>query len=85
MASSIKPEVHNISLRRQRRMEPLRPQITMHKKFGEDRTCSSGDNYDRGQTDRHAVTRSLEYSVLRIAGGCISADVTLAAVPPELV
>jgi len=54
MSSSTKPEVHNVSLRRQSRTEP-RPHIT-RKKIGQDQTRSSEDMIadKRTQTDRHA-------------------------------
>jgi len=45
MTSSVKPEVHNISLRRQ-----------MHKKVGEDRTCSFEDMIADRQTHRQTDT-----------------------------
>jgi len=54
MTSSIKPEIHNVSQRRQKRTQS---QVTCAKK-GEDRMCSSEDMFtDRQtdtQTDRHA-------------------------------
>ena len=54
MTSSIKPEVHNITTPPQ---EDRAPAIgNTHKKFGEDRTCSSEDII----ADRQ--TRSLQYS-----------------------
>ena len=57
MTSSIKPEVYNLSLRRQRRTEP-RPYVTCRKKIGEDRTCNAGDmiadRHTHRQTHRHA-------------------------------
>ena len=60
MMSSIKPDVHNIS-----------PEVdrataigNMHKKLGEDRTCSSkdmiADKQANTRTDKH--TRSSQYS-----------------------
>ena len=64
MTSSIKPEVHNVSLRRQGRTEP-RSQVTS-KKIDENRTCSCeakiADRQTHTQTDRHTQTRSLQYS-----------------------
>jgi len=51
MTSSIKPEVHHVSIRRQTDEDRARAMCNMHKKFGEDRTCSSED--DRGQTNTH--------------------------------
>jgi len=59
MTSSIKPEVHKISLRRQKRTEPRVAVLFLTcVKFAEDRTCSYEDmiadrQTDR-QTDRHA-------------------------------
>ena len=47
-----KPEVHNVSQRRQR-TEP-RPRVT-RTKIGEDRTCSSGDMLADRQTHTHTV------------------------------
>jgi len=59
VTSFIKPEVHNLSQRRQRRTEP-RPYVTCIKKFGNDETCSSGDKLaDRHtQTDKHTHTHT---------------------------
>ena len=62
MTSSIKPEVHNVSLRRQRRTEP-RPWITCTK-IGEARTCSSEDVI----ADRHTHTDTL-ITILRSSIG----------------
>ena len=57
MTSFIKPEIRNISLRRQRRTEP-RPYVTWTKIFGEDRTCNCkgmmAHRQTHRQTDRHA-------------------------------
>jgi len=62
MTSSIKPEVHNVSLRRQRREDRATVTDNTHKNFGEDRTCSSEDMIvDRQtgrQTDRHTHTHT---------------------------
>jgi len=55
--SSIKQEVHNVSLRRQKKTEP-RLQATC-KKFGEDRACSSKDMIAERQTDRHGHQNTL--------------------------
>ena len=57
MTSSTKPKICNISLRHQSRTEP-RPQVAWTKKFGEDRTCSSGDMIAdrRTHTDRQTDT-----------------------------
>jgi len=41
MTSSTKPEVHNVSQRRQRKTD-TRPQATCTKKFGEVQTCTVG-------------------------------------------
>ena len=55
----LKPELHNLSLRHQRRTEPL-PWVICTKKRVEDRTCRSGDRiadrqtHTHRQTDRHA-------------------------------
>jgi len=55
MTSSIKPEVHKISLRRQKRTEPRVAVLFLTcVKIAEDRTCNKRRKYDRGQTDRHA-------------------------------
>jgi len=54
MTSSIKPEVHHVSIRRQTDKDRARAMCNMHKKFDEDRTCSSED--DRGQTNTHTDT-----------------------------
>jgi len=51
MTSSIKPEIHNISLRRQSRTEP-RPRLIYTKIFGEDRVCNSRYMLIT-ETDRH--------------------------------
>jgi len=59
MTSSIKPEVHNVSLRHQRRTEP-RPLVTHRKKIGEDRTCNSENMIADKHT--HTQTRSSQYS-----------------------
>ena len=54
MTSSIKSEVHNVSLCRQRRTEPTQQVTrTLHKKIWKDRTCSSGDMIVDRQTHRH--------------------------------
>jgi len=55
--SSIKQEVHNVSLRRQKKTQP-RLQATC-KKIGEDRTCSSKDMIAERQTDRHGHQNTL--------------------------
>jgi len=70
MTSYIKPEVRNISIRRQRRTEPL-PWITRIKKIGDDRTFSSEDII----ADRHRQTDTL-IAILRSA---IQGAVTIAA------
>jgi len=51
MTSFIKPEIHNVSLRRQRRTEPL-TQVTFAQKPGEARMCSSRDMLADRQTHR---------------------------------
>jgi len=51
MTSSIKPEIHNVSLRRQRRTEP-RPQVTCIKSWW--RSDVQFRRQDRGQTHTHA-------------------------------
>jgi len=48
--SSLKPEVFNIIIA----MPPQEDRGNMHKKFGEDRTCSSRDMRADRQTDRHS-------------------------------
>jgi len=55
MTSSIKPEVHNVSLRRAMAIGG------MHKKFGEDRTCNSEDIIAGGRTNTSTQTRSSQY------------------------
>ena len=60
MTSSIKPQVRNISLRRQRRTEP-QPYVTCTKNR-EDRTCSSEDIIADRQTHTDRQTRSSQYS-----------------------
>jgi len=58
--TSIKLEVDNVSLRRQRRTDRATAIGNTHKKTGEDRTCSSedmivdGQTHTQRQTDRHA-------------------------------
>ena len=69
MTSTIKPEVHNVSLRRQRRTETQQEVICI-KKFGEDRTCSSEDMVADRQTNRQ--TRSSQYSAPPIGGRVIN-------------
>ena len=60
MASSVKPEVHNVPQRRQRRTEP-RPTRGNAEKFGEDWTPSSGDMLADTQThiQRHMLILAL--------------------------
>ena len=55
MTSPIKPEVHNVSRRRQRRIKPP-PQVTCAKN-GKDRTCISGDMIADRQTYTHETDR----------------------------
>jgi len=55
MTSSIKPEVHNLSLRRQR--DRATATGNMLKKFGEDRTCSFDDMIADRQTYTHTHTQ----------------------------
>jgi len=64
MTSSMKPEVHNVSQRRQRRTVP-RTQVTC-KKCGEDRTRSSRDIWSRtdSQTDTVITILCFPYSVI---------------------
>ena len=54
MMSSIKPEMHNIS-----EQDPATATGNMHKKIGEDRTCSSDDMIDDRQTYTHRQTNTL--------------------------
>ena len=55
MTSSIKPEVHKISLRRQKRTEPRVAVLFLTcVKIAEDRTCSYEDMIADRQRDRHA-------------------------------
>ena len=61
MTSSIKPEEHNVSLRRQRRTEPPSC-VTCTKKLAEDRTCSREDMIAGRQTRTHRQTRSSQHS-----------------------
>jgi len=57
MTSSIKPEVHKISLRRQKRTEPRVAVLFLTcVKFAEDRTCSYEDMIADRQTDRQTDT-----------------------------
>ena len=56
VTSSIKPEVDNISLRRQKRTEPRPWDGYMHKKFGEDRTRGTEDTFADRQTHTHTDT-----------------------------
>ena len=55
MTSSIKPEAHNVSLRRQRGSHGIG---NMHKKLGEDRTCRSEDMIADIQTHTHTHTHT---------------------------
>jgi len=55
MTSSIKPEAHNVSLRRQRGSHGIG---NMHKKLGEDRTCRSEDMIVDIQTHTHTHTQT---------------------------
>jgi len=52
--SSIKPEMHNIS-----EQDPATAIGNMHKKIGEDRTCSSDDMIADRQTYTHRQTNTL--------------------------
>jgi len=71
MTSSIKPEVHKISLRRQKRTEPRVAVLFLTcVKFAEDRTCSYEDMIADRQTDRQ--TRSSQYSAPLSGGGVIT-------------
>jgi len=69
MTSSMKPEVHNVSQRRQRRTVP-RTQVTC-KKCGEDRTRSSRDIWSRtdSQTDTVITILCFPYSVIVCSKG----------------
>jgi len=71
MTSPIKPEVHNVSRRRQRRIKPP-PQVTCAKN-GKDRTCISGDMIADRQTYTHETDRHTDtvITILRcpIGGG----------------
>ena len=83
MMSSIKLEIRNVSLRRQRRTEP-RPQVTGAKKIGEDRTCSSEDMVTDRQTHtpKDRQTHSSQYSaVCSPIGGGVTTAGTAAAIP----
>jgi len=64
MTSSIKPEVHNVSLHRQRRTEP-RPIGNKRKKLGEAKTCSSEDMITNTHTHTHTHTRLSQHSAVR--------------------
>ena len=83
MTSPMKPEVHNLSLRRRKRTEP-RPYVgSMDKTFGEDRTCSSENMIAGRQTHTHRhtyrqtdrQTRSSQYSAL-LSGATVLAHVS---------
>jgi len=50
MTSFVKPEVHNVSLPEKDRATAIG---NMHKKFGEDRGCSSEDMIADTQTNTH--------------------------------
>ena len=56
MTSSIKPEVHNVS-QHARGGSSHEYWLYTFKKFGEDRTCSSGDMLAERQTDRQTDRR----------------------------
>jgi len=67
MTSSIKPEVYNVSLYRQRRTEP-QVMGNKHKKFGEDRMYSSedmiADRHTHTHTNTHIHTHTLDHNTL---------------------
>jgi len=61
--SPTKPEAHNVSQRRRKRTATVNGK--MHKHFGKDRACGSGDvDVDR-QTDTHTQRRRLLFTILR--------------------
>jgi len=66
LTSSIKPEVRNVSPRRQRRTELAAATGNTQRKFGEDRTCSSEDTIAVRQTHTHTDTL---ITILRFAIG----------------
>jgi len=71
MTSSVKPGVHNVSLRRQMRIKP-QPQVACTK-FGEDLTCSSEDMIVDRQTHTHKRTDTLStMHSSPIGGGAIN-------------
>ena len=65
MTSSVKPGVHNVSLRRQMRIKP-QPQVACTK-FGEDLTCSSEDMIVDRQTRRQTRHSDTLITILRSA------------------
>ena len=63
VTSSIKPEVHSVSQRRQRRTEP-RPLGDLRTKFREDRSSGSRNVLSDRQTHTHRRTSWSQYSAL---------------------
>ena len=86
MTSSIKPEVHNVSQRRQRRTEP-RPQGSAHKISREDRSSGSREMLAERQTHTQTDTRTdiqIDRNIpLRYRGGVTRFE-TLAVVAAKI-
>jgi len=61
LTSSIKPEIHNVSLRCQKD-DRATTQITCRKIFCEDRMCNSEDWHTHTHARTHTQTRSSQYS-----------------------